>query len=105
MDLSSLRTALEVEQELRGRWALSFFGENGLDLEEIGIRAGLPHRVLRPSTVGRIRAIGLIPRRDPPPELHVSIVFGDRPEVQDLARLVSVFDRPVRNTFGPRIES
>ena len=96
MDLAHLRLAAERCRGARGFYGLSFFGENGLSVEEIVAAATRPHRWIRVSTRGRLGEEGFRLRRDGRHN-HLVLRFDARPDVDDLRRLVGLFDPPIPN--------
>lgn len=61
MEIVTLVFSLSEAKVEDGFYELSFFGENGLTVDEICRQAGLPNGQVRLSTVGQLRAAGFDP--------------------------------------------
>jgi hypothetical protein len=99
MEVISLRISLETCLEIHGFYGLSFFGDNGLTVEEIAALAReerLRNQQIRVSTIGRLRGLSLDPFRsgDYP---HLTIKWEVMPSDDELERLVGLFDAPIPN--------
>lgn len=98
MAIVTLRLALDTARAFVGFHGLSFYGENGLSVEQICFEAQLRHGRIRVSTVGRLRSLGLDPFRSgnfP----HLSVRYASSPTDSDLEALVGVFDQDIPNPY------
>lgn len=96
MEVLTMRVAIDTCQARHGFYGLSFWGDNGLSVEQIVQLAGLEHPRIRVSTIGRIRQLGLEPvrlGRFP----HLTIKFELPPTDEELRALAEVFDPPTPN--------
>ena len=89
---ASLRRCLAI----RGYYGLSFFGDNGLALEDVAAKAGLPHRWLFASTNGILRSSGFALRRQGERN-HLVLRFDRCPSARRLHALLRLFDGPIAN--------
>ncbi len=96
MELDHLREAVQTCNEVRGFPGLSFFGANGLTVEEIAAAARRPHRWLRTSTYGSLRKAGYRLAREGR-DNHLVLRFEQVPTDAELRRLVGLFDAPRGN--------
>jgi hypothetical protein len=99
MDLQTLRDGIEQEYVESGRYGASIGCAADLGAEEIALRARQPHRRMRASTVGALRAVGVDVVRDPVEsfEDHALILFDQNPSLEDLAVVERAFGLPVLN--------
>jgi hypothetical protein len=99
MEIPQLHQALETCFRWKSFYGLSFWGENGFPVGAICERCPkLVHRMIRVSTVGAIRSLGLeIYRSTPWP--HLTLRFDEYPTDDLLERLIGVFDEAVPNLF------
>lgn len=96
MAVSSLRDSVGRCHATRGLYALSFFGENRMTVEEIARAAAAPHRWMRTTTHGALAALGHRLTREGPNN-HLMLRFGREPSDADLEALTALFDAPRRN--------
>lgn len=96
MEVATLRIAVETCQERHGLYGLSFWGDNGLTLDEIATLAGLPQSRVRVSTVGVLRSAGLEPVRSGR-HPHLTIKWGTSPTDDELESLARLFSEDVPN--------
>ena len=79
-----------------GFYGLSFWGDDGLTVEQIVTLAALEHTMIRVSTVRRLRRIDLDPFRSGAYP-HLTIRFEVSPSDDELSRLAAAFDPPIPN--------
>jgi hypothetical protein len=96
MRLADLHAAALRSMTIRGHYGLSFFGENGLTVEDLALEACLPHRWLFTSTCGRVRSLGYTLRREGARN-HLVLRFLSKPTEAELQALARVFDGPWPN--------
>lgn len=96
MELPHLRDAVERCKIVRKFYGLSFFGENGLTVEEIALAAPSPHNWVRVAAYGALREAGFRLRRDGAGN-HLVLRFEGNPTDSELRRLVKLFDEPQEN--------
>lgn len=96
MEIVTLRHAIETCRALRGFYGLSFFGDNGLSVDETARHAKLPNGRIRVSEVGRLRIVGHEPYRSGEYP-HLTVRFEVSPTDEDLAELVEAFDADIPN--------
>lgn len=103
MELNGLRNSVQTGYVRDGYYSLSFFGADGVTVEEIiaAAKANYPgslnNKKIRLSTAGEIEAkIGRKPHRegDFP---HLEVRFETNPSDEDLQAIEEVFDAPVDN--------
>ena len=100
MELAGLRTAVETGYRRDGYFSLSFFGENGMSVEEI-IRAArdaspgaLPHKQIRLTTAGRFaHEIGRKPHREGEVP-HLEVRFETNPTDEELLEIEGILTLP-----------
>lgn len=96
MDVPAMRIALDTCKERFGFYGLSFWGDDGLSVDEIAALARLPNARIRVSTVGRLRALGLeLSRFGRYP--HLTLRFEISPTDEELAELAKTFDSDIPN--------
>jgi hypothetical protein len=98
MVIITLRIAIDTCMERQKFYGLSFFGENGLSVDETARLAGIDNRRMRVSTVGAIRSAGFQPIRSGEYP-HLSVRFEVVPTDDELERLVAVFDDDIPNPY------
>lgn len=96
MGIVTLRNAIETCKVWRGFYGLSFYGDNGLSVEETAKLAKLRNTKLRVSGMYQLREIGHEPERDGEYP-HLSLRFPVSPTDDELEELVSVFAEPIPN--------
>jgi hypothetical protein len=96
MEVLPMRVAIDTCYARKGFYGLSFWGENDLGLPEVLALAGLPHRHIRVSTVGRVRVLGHEPVRTDQ-RGHLVIKFAVPPTDTELVDLANAFDPPIPN--------
>jgi hypothetical protein len=96
MEVIGMRLAADTCERRHGFCGLSFWGDNGLSVEQVLAIHPLDHGQIRISTVGRVRALGLEPRRwGAYPHLTIRFLFS--PTDEQLEELAATFDPPVPN--------
>jgi hypothetical protein len=98
MGIPNLQTAIRTALVEDGYPELSFFGENGMSVDEVADSVeSLRHAQIMVSSVGRVRSVGFEPFRSPPPDLHLTVRFFAEPSDKDLEALRAAFDMPIPN--------
>jgi hypothetical protein len=98
MEMHWLRESIADGYVAAGTFDLSFWGENGMSVDEI-VRAagsGLPQGRIRVSTVGALRANANEPYRSEPWP-HLTVMFSREPTDNELEALVGAFGEAVPN--------
>lgn len=75
-------------------------------LVRISTASGIPHKKIRVSSVSKIQALGLQIVHDDSNDqapCHYHIVFPDEPTSLEIEKLVSVFDDPIENPTGGKV--
>lgn len=96
MLLPHLYDSIDLAVDRQGYMNLSFFGGDGMGVDEICERNPMKNRLIRVARAGDIRAVGFEPYPQGRPD-HLQVRFEDRPTDNDLERLKSAFGTPLPN--------
>jgi hypothetical protein len=99
MAIGSLRNAIRTAHAFLGSYGLSFYGENGLTVEQICFEAQLRHGRVRVSSVGRLRSAGLEPFRSGS-RPHLTVRYETEPTDEELVALVGLFGEDIPNPYA-----
>lgn len=98
MEVASLRISVETCLRVEGFYGLSFFGADGLSIQQIATLAALPNGRIRVARMGALRGIG----REPTPRgsfPHLSLEFPTSPTDVELEELAGVFGSDIPNPY------
>ena len=96
MQLPHLRHSLATAEAEEGFFNLCFWGENGMELDNLLAVAFVPHPQIRTARVGAFRARGHEPYRSEPWP-HLTVMFETEPTDDELKDLVGAFARAIPN--------